>query len=116
MGVESIAKGNIDVLQVAGPVRAGSHHELRHAVMDSLERRRASLVINLSEASAMDSMALGELIACLKRVREFGGDIKLVVRPDGIVHDMLQMTKLDTIFEIFGDEQQAAASFSSGLS
>jgi anti-sigma B factor antagonist len=108
--------GRVDVLQLVGPLRAGAHEALRDAVMESLERRRGRLVINLGEASAIDSMALGELVACLKRVREFGGDIKLVVRPDGIVHDLLQLTKLDTVFEIFGDENQAARSFSSGLS
>jgi len=114
--IEARPLGRVDVLQIVGPLHAGDHHELRAAIADSMERSRHRLVVNLGEASFMDSLALGELIACLKRVREIGGDIKLVVRPDGIVHDMLQMTRLDTVFEIFGDENQAAASFASGLS
>ena len=55
-------------------------------------------------------------MACFKRAREVGAEIKLVVRPDGVVHAMLQLTRLDGVFEIFGDEKQAAASFNSGLS
>lgn len=109
-------QGPVDILQLLGPVRAGAHEALREAVMGSLERGRYHLVIHLGEASSLDSLALGELAACLKRVREVGGEVKLVVRPDGIVHELLQLTKLDAVFEIFGDERQAAASFASGLS
>jgi anti-sigma B factor antagonist len=116
VNIEARPVGRVDVLQVVGPLSGGVHHKLRRAVAESMERSRQRLVIHLGEASAVDSLALGELVACLKRVREAGGDIKLVVRPDGIVHDLLQMTRLDTVFEIFGDENHAAASFSSGLS
>jgi anti-anti-sigma factor len=116
MEIATRAAGRVDVLQVRGPIRARGHEALRMAVMEALERRRGQLVINLSDTASLDSMALGELVACLKRVREVGGEIKLVVRPDGVVHGMLQLTKLDGVFEIFGDENQAAASFSSGLS
>ena len=116
MEIGTRAEGKVDVLQVRGPVRSSGHEALRMAVMDALERQRGQIVINLSDTASLDSMALGELVACLKRVREIGGEIKLVVRPDGVVHEMLQLTKLDGVFEIFGDENQAAASFASGLS
>lgn len=116
MEIASRSEGEVEVLQVRGPVRASGHEDLRMAVMDALERRRGQLVINFSDTASLDSLALGELVACFKRVREIGGEIKLVVRPDGIVHEMLQLTRLDGVFEIFGDERQAAASFASGLS
>ena len=60
------------------------------------------------------AMFLGEIVACYKRARERGGDIKLVVIPDGIIHELLQMTCLDGVFQIFGDESEAAAQFNAG--
>jgi len=113
MEVAARAVGRVDVLQIRGPIRTGSQVALRDAVAEAIERNRIRLVVDLAETVSMDSLAIGELVACLKRVREVGGDIKLVVRPDGIVHEMLQLTRLDTAFEIFGDEKQAAASYSS---
>ena len=106
--------GAVEFLRVQGPVRTGGREKLRQEVIGALRRRRGRLVINLSETASLDSLALGELVACFKRVREVGGEVKLVVQPDGAVHEMLQLTRLDSVFEIFGDERQAASSFVCG--
>ncbi len=60
----------------------------------------------------MDSTGLGELIACLKRVRERGGVIKLL-KPTRRVYDVLQLTRLNEVFDIFDDERNALGSFTS---
>lgn len=116
MEIATRSVGPVELLHVQGSVRSGGHEALRREVMDALERQRGRLVINFSETASLDSLALGELVACYKRVLEVGGEMKLVVRPDGVVHEMLQMTRLDSVFEIFGDEKQATASFTTGLS
>ena len=79
----------------------------RHAT----DRGRNEFVLNLTHASVVDSLTLGEFVAGLKRARERGGDVKLVVTPNGAVHDLLQLTQLDRIFQIYGDEREAAARF-----
>ena len=58
----------------------------------------------------MDSAGLGELVACHKRANANGGNIK-ILRPSGKVADLLSLTKITEIFEIFDDEGEALASF-----
>ena len=103
--------GGIDVLEVSGPATVDGHEWLRERFYVSIHRGRTQFIQNLIHAVSLDSMMLAELVACLKRARERGGDLKLVVSPDGIAHELLQLTGLDQIVQIYGDEGEAAASF-----
>jgi len=111
MDISIQSRGPVGVFQIEGPIRDGAHMELRHALLDSIEAGRSWLVVDLSRGDLLDSAAIGELVACLKRAREYGGDLKLVVRPQGIVHELLQLMHLDRAFQIFGDEKEAYAAF-----
>ena len=88
--------------------------QLREGLLTVFREGTRRFVLDLRETVNLDSMAIGELVACLKRVRERGGDVRLVVRPDGIVHEMLQITHLDQVFQIFGDANDARMSFVDG--
>ena len=112
MDISIRSLGPVGILQVEGPIRDGAHVNLRHALIDSIEEGRPRLVVDLSRGDLLDSAAIGELVACVKRAREYGGDLKLVVRPQGIVHELLQLMQLDRVFQIFGDEKEAYAAFS----
>ena len=101
----------VDVLALSGQAKAGSHLSLRETFLDSVEQGRMKFIINLNEASYIDSMMIGEMVACFKRARERGGDVKLVVASQGIVHELIQLTGLDHAFQVYGDELEAAASF-----
>ena len=68
----------------------------------------------LANHADLASKPAEELVAGLKRAREDGGDLKLVVRAQGIVHELLQLMHLDRVFQIFGDGKEAAASFTAG--
>lgn len=107
--------GSVGLFRVEGPLRDGAHVHLRRALIHYIEEGQAKFVVDMSRADSLDSAALGELVACLKRARENGGDLKLVVRPHGIVHELLQLMRLDRIFQIFGDEKEATAAFTVGL-
>ncbi len=107
--------GPVGLFRVEGPMRDGAHLHLRNALIQCIEEGQAKFVVDMSRADSLDSATLGELVACLKRAREDGGDLKLVVRPDGIVHELLQLMRLDRVFQIFGDEKEAAAAFTVGL-
>jgi anti-anti-sigma factor len=105
----------VELVHVSGRTERDSHAELREAIRHSIRCGRHDFVLNLSLARAIDSMTIGELVACAKRSREHGGDVKLVVAAGSLVHELLQLTGLEQIFQIFGDEQEARAAFSSGV-
>jgi anti-sigma B factor antagonist len=69
------------------------------------------VVLNLAGVSYIDSSGLGELVCSYRELRENGGDVKLV-RPTPKTRELLQITKLITIFDTFEEESIAVASFS----
>lgn len=71
------------------------------------------VVLNLSEVSYIDSGGLGTLVALYTTARNSGGSIKLASLTQR-VGDLLQVTKLVTIFEVYDNEQQALDSFREG--
>jgi len=101
----------VDVVELSGKATAEAHLELREAFVRKIQEGRRRFILNLSEALFIDSMVLGELVACYKRAAERGGDVKLVVVPGGMAHALLQLTGLDRAFQIYGDEREAVASF-----
>jgi len=106
--------GKVGLFRIEGAVRDGAHLHLRNALIHFIEDGQPKFVVDLTHAESLDSAAIGELVSCLKRAREDGGDLKLVVRPEGIVHELLQLMHLDRVFQIFGDGREAAAAFATG--
>ena len=106
--------GKVSVIAVSGRIDDGAHLQLREGLRTMTDAGFSRFVLDLREAGLLDSLALGELVGCLKRARERGGDVRLVVAPEGIVHGMLQLTRLDHVFQIFGLLNDARMSFLSG--
>ncbi len=103
--------GKVTVLDLSGKITIGDGDiKLREAVNAQLEEGRKSLLLNMSGVSYMDSAGIGELVACYKRATEKGATLKLL-NPTGKVQDLLVLTKLQEIFEIFKDEREALTSF-----
>jgi anti-sigma B factor antagonist len=72
------------------------------------------VVLNLHEVSQVDSGGLGTLVSLFTSARNAGGTLKLA-RLNQRVGDLLQITKLVTIFEVFDDEERAAKSFAASV-
>ncbi|MFQ5878537.1 MAG: STAS domain-containing protein [Acidobacteriota bacterium] len=103
--------GNVTVLDLSGKITIGEGDlRLREAVSALLEEGRLRIVLNLQGVSYMDSAGIGELVACYKRARDKGAVLKLL-NPSGKVQDLLVLTRLQEIFEIFRDEREALTSF-----
>ncbi len=103
--------GKVTVLDLSGKITIGDGDiKLREAVNAQLEEGRKSILLNMSGVSYMDSAGIGELVACYKRATEKGAILKLL-NPTGKVQDLLVLTKLQEIFEIFKDEREALTSF-----
>jgi len=107
--------GEVGLFRIEGEVRDGAHLHLRNALIHFIDDGQPKFVVDLTRADSLDSAAIGELVGCLKRARDSGGDLKLVVRPNGIVHELLQLMHLDRVFQIFGDGKEASAAFMLGL-
>ncbi len=111
MKVNIRSEGEVSVVDLSGKITIGEGDVvLRETVETLLKEGRNKIVLNLARISYMDSAGIGELVACYKRSREKGGQLKLL-NPSGKVYDLLQLTKLEEIFETFRDEGEAIQSF-----
>ena len=70
-------------------------------------------LLNLAGVDYVDSDGMGELVRCFTTVRQRGGEMKLV-QVNKRVADLLQITRLNTLFEIYGEEQVALRAFKTG--
>jgi anti-sigma B factor antagonist len=101
----------VEVVKVSGRIELGEGSAaIREVVRDLLARGRKKIVLDLADVDYIDSAGLGALVSAFTSVRNEGGDLKLVYLTKK-VQDLLQMTKLYTVFEIFDDETAAIKSF-----
>jgi anti-sigma B factor antagonist len=103
--------GQITVVDLNGKITIGEGDViLREKVQEILETGQKKVLLNLEKVSYMDSAGIGELVACYKRTKEKGGNVKLL-KPSGKVSDLLALTKLEEVFETYTDEREALVSF-----
>ncbi len=103
--------GHVSVIDLSGKITIGEGDvALRNAVQGLLDAGNHHILLNLEKVSYMDSAGIGELVACYKRSKEKGGNVKLL-NPSGKVYDLLSLTKLEEVFETFKDEKEALVSF-----
>ena len=99
----------IPVIAVHGQADLHTAPQLRAAITTVLDGGAAGLVIDLSEASFIDSMTLGVLLGAVKRLRPSGGQVS-VVCTDSHIRRIFEITLLDRVFSIHGDRGAALAS------
>ena len=108
--VETIGEdGPTPVIAVHGQADLHTAPQLRAAITTVLDGGAAGLVIDLSEASFIDSMTLGVLLGAVKRLRPSGGQVS-VVCTDSHIRRIFEITLLDRVFSIHGDRGAALAS------
>jgi anti-sigma B factor antagonist len=99
------------VFDLSGRITLGEGSvQLRDMVREALSKGNKRLLLNLADVNYIDSSGLGELVSAFTTVRNQGGEMKLLNLTKK-VHDLLQITKLYTVFEIFNDEAVAIGSF-----
>ena len=99
--------GGVVVFDMAGKLCSGEPLLLlRNAVKQSLEEGATKFVINLGDVSYIDSSGLGELVNTFTTLRSRNGSVNLLNLTKRI-KDLLQMTKLLTVFDSFDDEAKA---------
>jgi anti-sigma B factor antagonist len=103
--------GKVTILDMRGRITLGDEIEdLRSAVRNLVAKGQKKIILNLAEVDYIDSSGVGELVGCFTTVRNAGGELKLL-NLSRKVHDVLQVTKLYTVFDIRDDEFNAVKSF-----
>jgi anti-sigma B factor antagonist len=114
MKVSKRQRDGVTILEPKGKITIGiGDVALREAVHEALKEGERKILIDLSETTTIDSSGIGELVAAFTTVRHRGGELKLLHLPPK-VHDILQITQLVTVFEIFDDDDEAVGSFGAG--
>src|SRR3954463_10936245 len=102
----------VTVLDMSGRVTLGEGSVvLRDTIRDILGKGNKKILLNLGDVTYIDSSGIGELVSAFTTVRNGGGELKLLNLTKK-VHDLLQITKLYTVFDIKDDEPSAIQSFS----
>lgn len=104
----------IRILELRGQLKTGDSESNLRSVIDALARDNVvNIVVNLAEVTNIDSDGLEALVLCHTQIRKRGGALKLARL--NIEHLSLNvLTKLNTVFEVFVDEQDAVDSFFPG--
>ena len=103
--------GDVAIVDLAGRITLGEGSGLlRTTIKDLVANGQKNILVNLKEVTYIDSAGLGELVGSYASVTHAGGSIKLL-HPQAKVHDLLQVTKLYTVFVAFDDENEAVRSF-----
>lgn len=94
------------IVDLTGEMDVYTTPQAKAAMLDLLEKGYYHLVVNLRQTEYLDSTALGVLVGTLKRVREKGGDLRLVA-PSPRIRRLLEITRLINVFPIDASEQEA---------
>jgi len=102
---------DVTVVDIEGRIVLGEESaKLRELVSELLKSGQKKILFNLVDVQYIDSSGLGSLVSAFTSVRRQGGELKLL-HLTSKVHDVLQITKLYTVFDIMDDEAVAINSF-----
>jgi|SRR6476661_4591932 anti-sigma B factor antagonist len=101
----------VTVVDMSGRITLGEGSVvLRESIRDLVAKGQKKILLNLGDVTYIDSSGIGELVSAFTTVRNQGGELKLLNLTKK-VHDLLQITKLYTVFDIKDDETAAVGSF-----
>jgi len=102
---------SVVVVDISGRITLGEGcAQLRELIRDQLGKGKKWVLLNLADVTYIDSSGIGELVSAFTAVSNQGGQLKLLNLTKK-VHDLLQITKLYTVFDIHDDEAKAISSF-----
>ena len=101
----------VTILDLSGRITLGEGSvQLRDAVRDLLGKGQKHILLNLGDVTYIDSSGIGELVSAFTTAKNQGGELKLL-NLTRKVHDLLQITKLYTVFDVKDDEAAAVKAF-----
>lgn len=113
MKISTRDAGDVTIIEPRGKIAIGAGDvALRDALNNAIQGQRSKILVDLKGVAKMDSSGLGELIAAHNSVTRAGGVIKLMHLPSKL-YGVLGITQIVSVFDVFEDEAEALASFSS---
>ena len=105
---------DVSIVDLHGKITLGENTGiLRDELRTLLAEGTKHILLNMADVSYVDSAGLGELVGAYTTATNQGGSVKLL-HLQGKMKDLMQITKLHTIFPAFDDEKEAVASFIAG--
>jgi len=101
----------VTIVDLSGQIKLGEGCSvLRDTVKDVIGKGQKKILLNLGNINYIDSSGIGELVSGFTTVKNQGGEMKLLQLTKK-VRDLLQITKLYTVFDIHDDERSAISAF-----
>src|SRR5215470_17302483 len=105
LNIKDRAAGDVTILDLSGKITIGEGSvQLREAVRGLLDTGRKKILLNLGDVSYVDSSGIGELVSSYSTASKSGGSLRLLNLTKKI-QDLLAITKLLTVFEIYDNEE-----------
>ena len=99
------------IIDLEGQITLGeTNRQLHEAIKQAVAEGKRDVILNLAKVMKIDSSGLGEIVAGFTTLNDNGGVLKLANLPDSVA-DLMMMTKLLTVFEVYDDERNAVDSF-----
>ena len=111
MKIENRTVGDVHILDCSGKITLGEGTmTVRNSVREVLGAGGKKIILNLGDVNYIDSSGIGELVSSFTTVSNQGGQLKLLSLTKKI-QELLAITKLLTVFQVFDDEEAARNSF-----
>jgi len=111
MKATSRSVGNVEVIALEGKITIGAGDtQLRDVITNAVNSGKTNILLDLSKVTTIDSSGIGELVGSYTTVTNRGGKLKLLHLPAKL-NELLHVTQLITVFEVYEDEAEAAKSF-----
>jgi anti-sigma B factor antagonist len=110
LDIRESSREGVEILTLKGRLTVGESSAVREKVNAVIAAGHVNVLLNLEHVEYIDSTGLGAMVICFTSLKKAGGALKLV-NPNKRNVELLLLTKLHTIFEVFADEQDAVNSF-----
>lgn len=101
----------VEIISLQGKITIGSgDSQLRDIIGDTLKQGKNKILLDMKGVTTIDSSGIGELVGSYTTATNRGGKLKLLHLPPKVT-DLLQVTQLITVFEVYENEQEAIKSF-----
>ena len=103
--------GGVEIIALEGKITIGAGDtQLREVITNAVNSGKTNILLDLSKVTTIDSSGIGELVGSYTTVTNRGGKLKLLHLPAKL-NELLHVTQLITVFEVYDSEQEAIASF-----
>lgn len=102
---------DVEIISLQGKITIGAGDtQLREVINNAVSAGKTKILLDLSQVTTIDSSGIGELVGSYTTITNRGGKLKLLHLPAKL-NELLHVTQLITVFEVYEDEKEAIGSF-----